>query len=275
MSTRKTSGRGHYDHLGPLFTELAGLPADDPRRAELRDRLVTEHLPVARNIAAKFRDRHESPEDLNQVAAMALVKAVDRFDPEQGADFMSFAVPTMVGEVRKHFRDTAWAVRVPRPLKERQASIAAASTALAQQLGRAATASELAAQLGISRDAVIEGLQVAAAQRSSSLDEMLHAGNTGVTLADTLGEDDAELSGVENRETLRPLLDALPDHERTVLVLRFFKNLTQTEIAERIGVSQMQVSRLLAKALGKLRDGLRRLPDTAPDGSAPKRHHGQ
>lgn len=253
------SGRGHYDHLAPLFTEMAALAEDDPARARIRERLIDEHLPVARNIAGKFRNRSESSEDLNQVAAMALVKAVDRFDPANGADFMSFAVPTIMGEVRKHFRDVAWAVRVPRTLKERQADIAVASNVLSQQLGRAPTPSEIARDMNLPGEAVIEGLQASAAQHSSSLDAPLHSSEgTSATVADTLGEEDSRLAGVENRETLRALLGELPDRERNVLVLRFFKNMTQTEIANRVGVSQMHVSRLLSRTLSDLRAGLRR-----------------
>lgn len=245
-----------YDHLAPLFDELALLPADDPRREELRQRLVTEHLPVARNIAHRFRNRNESEEDLSQVAALGLLKAIDRFDPEHGSDFMSFAVPTIVGEVRRHFREASWDVRVPRPLKERHASVTTASTQLAQELGRAATPSEIAERLGISTEAVVEGLEVAVAQRSSSLDAMLHD-TEGDSLGNTLGSHDADLTGVENRESLRPLLEQLPERERTVLALRFFRNMTQTQIAEHIGVSQMHVSRMLARTLGKLRQNLR------------------
>lgn len=252
------ASRGRYDHLAPLFRELAALPPGDVRRDELRQRLITEHLPVARNIANRFRRRNESTDDLLQVASVGLVKAVDRFDPAHGADFMSFAVPTILGEVRKHFRDATWAVRVPRTLKERHADIVTASAQLSQQLGRAPTPSELADHLGTSREAVIEGLQVTAAHHSSSLDTMLHTdgGPSGPTLADTLGDDDPELAGVEDREALRPLLAKLPERERTVLLLRFFRNMTQTQIAERIGVSQMHVSRLLARTLAQLRAGL-------------------
>jgi RNA polymerase sigma-B factor len=247
--------RGQYDHLAPLFEQLAAMAADDPRRDELRDRLVTEHLPVAHNIANRFRNRNESTDDLGQVAAVGLVKAVDRFDPSHGADFMSYAVPTIVGEVRKHFRESAWAIRVPRPLKERHAQITAASTELSQTLGRAPTASEIAERIGIPVTQVIEGLEVAAAQRSASLDELLTPAS-GTSLGDTLGEYDEDLAGVEDREALRPLLETLNERERTVIALRFFRNMTQTQIAERIGVSQMHVSRLLARTLMKLREGM-------------------
>jgi RNA polymerase sigma-B factor len=234
---------------------MCQLATDDPRRAELRERLITEHMPVAHNIAHRFRNRNENVEDLTQVAAMGLVKAIDRFEPASGNDFMSFAVPTITGEVRKHFRDTGWSIRVPRPLKELHTKISSASSELSQQLDRAPTPSEIAERLGIDKAQVIEGLQVANAQHSSSLDEML-APDGDVPLGDTLGDYDVALAGVEDRVTLRPLLDELPDRERQVIALRFFRNMTQTQIAERIGVSQMHISRLLSRTLAKLRDGL-------------------
>jgi RNA polymerase sigma-B factor len=244
-----------YDHLAPLFVEMAGLGEDDPQRETLRRRLVTEHLPVARNIAHRFRNRNEAEDDLNQVAVVGLLKAIDRFDPAHGSDFMSFAVPTIVGEVRRHFREAAWDVRVPRPLKERHASVSNASNELAQDLGRAPTPTEIAERLGISTDQVVEGLEVAVAQRSSSLDAMLYD-SEGDPLGSMLGEQDNDIAGVDDRESLRPLLEQLPERERTVLALRFFKNMTQTQIAEQIGVSQMHVSRMLARTLSKLRDDL-------------------
>jgi RNA polymerase sigma-B factor len=235
---------------------MSGLGADDRRRAELRERLITEHMPVARNIAHRFRNRNESVEDLTQVASVGLVKAIDRFDPSGGSDFMSFAVPTITGEVRKHFRDTAWAMRVPRPLKELHTRISSASATLSQELDRAPTPSEIAERLGLGKAQVIEGLQVANAQYSSSLDDLL-APDGDLSLGDTLGDYDSALAGVDDRVALRPLLEELPERERRVIALRFFRNMTQTQIAERVGVSQMHVSRLLSRTLAKLREGLR------------------
>jgi RNA polymerase sigma-B factor len=247
--------RGAYDHLAPLFVEMSELGVDDPRRDELRQRLITEHMPVARNIAQRFRNRNESVEDLTQVASVGLLKAVDRFDVSSGNDFMSFAVPTITGEVRKHFRDTAWSMRVPRPLKELHTKIGSTSAALFQELDRAPAPSEIAERLGIDKATVIEGLQVANVQHSSSLDELLDP-EGDLSLGDALGDYDSALAGVEDRVALRPLLDGLAERERQVIALRFFRNMTQTQIAERIGVSQMHVSRLLSRTLAKLRDGL-------------------
>src|SRR5438067_2613058 len=235
-----------YEHLAPLFDELSELPADDPHRAEIRDELVTGHLPLAEHIAQRFTGRGVAKEDLVQVATVGLINAVDRFEPDRGSDFLSFAVPTVMGEVRRHFRDTGWLVRVPRRLKELHLSISSASTELAQRLGRAPTPSEIAAHLDISQDEVYEGLEAGNAYHSMSLDEVLSGDTENLSLGDTLGEEDSGLAGVENHETLLPLLLELPERERRILVLRFVHNMTQTQIAERIGVSQMHVSRLLA-----------------------------
>jgi RNA polymerase sigma-B factor len=258
-----SSGSG-YEHLVPLFTELAALNADDPQRGELRDKLVTGHLPVAEHIAARFSHRGIPREDLIQVATLGLINAVDRFQPDRGSDFLSFAVPTIMGEVRRHFRDASWSVRVPRRLKELNLAISAASTELAQRLGRAPTPSELAYHLGLSQDEVYEGLEAGNAYHSVSLDEALSADSDSEPLGDTLGEEDAALEGVDYSESLRPLIEQLPERERRILTLRFFRDMTQTQIAERVGISQMHVSRLLARTLEQLRDGLMAEP-TAPE----------
>jgi RNA polymerase sigma-B factor len=241
-----------YTHLDPVLAELAALPEGDPRRTEPRDKLVTEFLPVAQHIARRFGQRGEPHDDLVQVATVGLISAIDRFDPSRGSDFLSFAVPTIMGEVRRHFRDTSWSVRVPRRLKELHLAITSATNELSQHLGRAPTPSELATHLGISRDEVFEGLEASNAYRSSSLDELL----VGTDKSLSLGDDDPDLMGVENREALQPLLRQLPERERTIILLRFFGNLTQTQIADRIGVSQMHVSRLLSRTLVELRKGM-------------------
>jgi RNA polymerase sigma-B factor len=246
-----------YDHLAPLFKEFAELPPDHPRRQQLRDELVTGHLPVALHIARRFAHRGEPQEDLEQVATVGLINAVDRFEPDRGTDFLSYAVPTITGEVRRHFRDQAWSMRVPRRLKDLHVSIGAAVSVLSQRLGRAPRPSEIAAHLQCSTEEVLEGLEAAGAYRSTSLDEVLTDDDaTGHTPGDVLGELDNELDQVEYREAVRPLLASLPERERTILLLRFFGNMTQTQIAERIGISQMHVSRLLSQTLAMLRDRL-------------------
>jgi RNA polymerase sigma-B factor len=256
-----TPGTG-YEHLIPLFVELASLDENDPRRAELRDKLVTGHLPLAEHIAARFSHRGVPREDLVQVATVGLINAVDRFQPNRGSDFLSFAVPTVMGEVRRHFRDASWAMRVPRRLKELNLAISAASAELAQRIGRAPTPSEIAKHLGLSLEDVFEGLEAGNAYHSVSLDEALSSDSDSDALADTLGEEDTALEGVEFSESLRPLIEQLPERERRILTLRFFRNMTQTQIAERVGISQMHVSRLLARTLDQLRRGL---VDEPPD----------
>lgn len=250
-----------YDELAPLFVELASTGEQDPRREELRSKLVTEHLPVAEHIARRFSHRGESQEDLTQVATLGLINAVDRFDPERGVDFLSYAVPTIMGEVRRHFRDTGWAVRMPRRLQELHLSVSSAISTLSQDLGRAPTPTELAEHLNISRQDVYRGLEAGNAYRSASLDELL-TDTDEIPLGDAIGESDSELAEVENREAIRPLLDELDERERRILVMRFFKSMTQTQIAEQIGISQMHVSRLLSRTLAWLRD---RLETEAPE----------
>ena len=240
-----------YAHLAPLFTERARMAADDPRRDKLRAELITGYLPVARNIAHRFVHRGDIPDDLEQVATVGLIGAVDRFEPDRGIDFLSYAVPTITGEVRRHFRDRTWSMRVPRRLKDLQSSINSTVSQLSQELNRAPRPSEIAARLGISAEEVVEGLDAQQAYRSTSLDELVSGADT--SLADTLGTADAELDKVEYRQTLAPLLDDLPERERTILVLRFFGNMTQTQIADRVGISQMHVSRLLAQTVAGLR----------------------
>lgn len=245
-----------YDHLVPLFDELAQLDPEDPRRVEVRDKLVTGHLPLAEHIAQRFSGRGTPKEDLVQVATVGLINAVDRFEPDKGNDFLSYAVPTVMGEVRRHFRDASWSMRVPRRLKELHLTVSTASTKLAQSLGRAPTPAEIGEHLGISKDEVYEGLEAGQAYHSMSLDESLSNDGEGTSLGESIGAEDAALESVENHEALEPLIKELPERERRILALRFFYNMTQTQIAERVGISQMHVSRLLSRTLAKLRDGL-------------------
>ncbi len=259
---RTSSSRGSnrsddsYEHLVPMLVEHAGLPAQDPRREALRDRLVEGYLPLARHIARRFSQRGEPQEDLEQVATVGLIHAVDRFSPERGSDFLSYAVPTITGEVRRYFRDKAWSTRVPRRLKDLRLAIGSAMPHLSQELNRAPTAGELAEHLQRTREEVLEALEAANAYRSSSLDDMLVDDPSSGRLADVLGSADAELEQVEHRETVQPALRKLPERERTIVMLRFFGGMTQTQIAERVGVSQMHVSRLLTRTLATLRADL-------------------
>ncbi|MFI9456169.1 SigB/SigF/SigG family RNA polymerase sigma factor [Amycolatopsis sp. NPDC052450] len=256
---RKTLTRqaDDYAHCEALFDEMSSLPEDSGRRQDLRARLVTELLPLAEHIATRFSGRGEPREDLVQVARIGLINAVDRFDPARGHDFLSFAVPTIMGEVRRHFRDTGWSVRVPRRLKELHVSLSQGTAALSQRLGRAPTPTELAEYLGLEINEVREGLLAGQAYQTLSVDKPVHDNATeALSLADTIGEEDHEMALVENHEALQPLLRELPKRERAILVMRFFGGYTQTQIAERIGISQMHVSRLLAQTLDQLRGKL-------------------
>jgi RNA polymerase sigma-B factor len=237
-----------------MFRELATLPEGERAFVRQRDRIVERCLPLADHIARRFDGRGEPRDDLVQVARVGLVNAVIRFNVDAGSDFVSFAVPTIMGEVRRHFRDNSWSVKVPRRLKELHLRLGAATAELSQTLGRAPTPSELAAELEMDREEIVEGLIAGSSYNTMSIDGGGSGSEEAPAIADTLGDADANLDRIENREALRPLLESLPERERTVLVLRFFESLTQTQIAERVGISQMHVSRLLAKSLAQLRD---------------------
>ena len=245
-----------YADVPDMFRELAAFAPDSREFRAQRDRIVERCLPLADHIARRFEGRGESREDLVGVARVGLVNAVIRYDVGTGSDFVSFAVPTIMGEVRRHFRDSSWSVKVPRRLKELHLRLGAAGAELSQRLGRAPTPTELAAELEVDRAEVIEGLVAGSSYNTLSIDSPGGGDESAPALADTLGELDPELERIENREALRPLLAALPERERTVLVLRFFESLTQTQIAERVGISQMHVSRLLARSLARLREQL-------------------
>lgn len=239
-----------------LLRLLAELPADDPRRAETRDRLVTLHLPLVEHLANRFRNRGEPHDDLLQVATIGLIKAVDRYDPDRGVEFSTFATPTILGEIKRWFRDKGWAVRVPRRLQELRLSLSMATGILTQTLGRSPTIAELATYLGTTSEAVLEGLESSNAYSALSLDAPDQANGDGPAGLDSLGQVDKALEEVENRETLRPLLARLTERERRIILLRFFAGMTQSEIAGQIGISQMHVSRLLSRTLAKLRHAM-------------------
>ncbi|QYN37162.1 SigB/SigF/SigG family RNA polymerase sigma factor [Pseudonocardia sp. DSM 110487] len=245
-----------YGHLSPLLERYAALPADHPDREKLRDELVRGFLPVAQHIARRFSNRGEPLDDLIQVATVGLINAIDRYAPDRGTDFFSFAVPTISGEVRRHFRDLGWSMRVPRRLKDLHVSINSAVSELSQSLGRAPKPTEIAERLGVPVSEVLEGLEASEAYRSSSLDEMLSSEQGSATVGELVGEADAELDRVDFRQALRPVLAELAERERTIVLLRFFGNMTQTQIADRVGISQMHVSRLLAQTLDRLRTRL-------------------
>ncbi|MEU9989817.1 RNA polymerase sigma factor SigF [Streptomyces sp. NPDC048045] len=238
-----------------MFIELRKLNQGSPQYAELRNQLVRMHLPLVEHLARRFRNRGEPLDDLTQVATIGLIKSVDRFDPERGVEFSTYATPTVVGEIKRHFRDKGWAVRVPRRLQELRLALTTATAELSQLHGRSPTVHELAEKLAISEEEVLEGLESANAYSTLSLD-VPDTDDESPAVADTLGAEDEALEGVEYRESLKPLLEDLPPREKRILLLRFFGNMTQSQIAQEVGISQMHVSRLLARTLAQLREKL-------------------
>ncbi len=241
------------------FAELAR--TGDPR---LRNELVEAHLGLAHQLARRFTNRGETYDDLVQVASLALVKSVDRFDPERGVEFSTFATRTVIGELKRHFRDKGWAIRAPRRVQELYLELGPAMESLGQELGRPPTVSELAASIGASEEAVLEAMEAGQSYRATSIDA---PGPQESTIGSRLGEVDPGFSGTEDRMLLAISMADLPDRQRTILQLRFVEGLTQSEIAVRVGVSQMHVSRLLAASLEQLRAAFSvdRLPSSGPD----------
>ncbi|GAY07946.1 sigma-70 family RNA polymerase sigma factor [Pseudonocardia sp. N23] len=245
-----------YARLVEPMSRMAALPRSDPRRRVLRDEIVLALLPLVRHIAQRHAAGHPAGyEELVQVGSVGLLGAVDRWDPDRaGGDLLGYLVPCVRGEMLRFFRDRTWATRVPRRLKDLSVAINRATGPLSQELGRSPRPSELATHLGVDVGEVVEALTAKAGHHADTLDPVDNEPGTGV--AHRLGSLDAELDHVEDRHALRPLLDALPERERTILVLRFFKDMTQTQIAEEVGISQMHVSRLLTRTLQQLRTGL-------------------
>jgi RNA polymerase sigma-B factor len=239
-----------------LFAELAGAPADDPKRRRIRDQLVELHLPLVEYLARRFRNRGEPLDDLVQVATIGLIKSIDRFDLERGVEFSTYATPTIVGEIKRHFRDKGWAIRVPRRLQEMKLSLNKATAELSQHNGRAPTVAELAKHLDLTEEDVLEGLESANAYSAISLDAPDLADEDSPAVSASLGAYDEALEGVVYRESLKPLLERLAPREKNILMLRFFANMTQSQIAADLGISQMHVSRILARTLAGLREGL-------------------
>ncbi|MDJ1131795.1 RNA polymerase sigma factor SigF [Streptomyces iconiensis] len=255
----RTLSRSLFLRLAALDKAAPDAPGTAPsaERTYVRDTLIELNLPLVRYAAARFRSRNEPMEDIVQVGTIGLIKAIDRFDCERGVEFPTFAMPTVVGEIKRFFRDTSWSVRVPRRLQELRLALTKASDELSQNLDRSPTVTELATCLGVSEEDVVDGLAVGNAYTASSLDSpsMEDDGGEG-SLADRLGYEDAALEGVEYRESLKPLLAKLPPRERQIIMLRFFANMTQSQIGEEVGISQMHVSRLLTRTLAQLREGL-------------------
>ena len=236
-----------------MFEQLAALEAGTSEHEKIRAVLIERHLPLVMFLARKFADRGEPLDDLIQVGTIGLIKAIDRFEISKGFEFSTFATPTIVGEIKRHFRDKTWAVRVPRRLQELGASVTKATTELTHKLDRSPTPKEIAKHLGITVDEVAEALESNAAYSTVSLDV---TSDTSTSIGETFGSLDEALEGVEYRESLKPLLAQLDDREKRILQMRFFENLSQSQIATELGISQMHVSRILTKVLSHLREGL-------------------
>ncbi len=248
-------------HSVALFHELA-TDLSEAERASVRDQLVRLHLPLVEHFARRFLNRGEPFDDLLQVGTIGLIKAIDRFDLERGVEFSTYASPTIVGEIKRHFRDRGWAIRVPRRLQELRITITTATAELTQDLGRSPTVSELALRVGVSDEEILEGLESANAYSTLSLDAPDSGDDSALSMIDVIGEEDEALAHVENRETIKPLLEALDPRDKHILTLRFFRGMTQSQIAAEIGISQMHVSRLLARTLAELRESLSQQPGT-------------
>ena len=219
--------------------------------ARARAELIEEFMPMATRLAWRYRKAKDSQDDLAQVACLGLVKAVDRFDPERGLRFVSFAVPTILGELRRHLRDTSWQIHIPRKLQEQMLALANVTEALSGELGRSPTVDELATRMQVSPEVVLDAREALDSQRDRSLDEPAHPDSRD-SLADTLGEEDAELLRAEGVILLERLLAVLPARAQEILRMRFHEELSQREIADRIGISQMHVSRILRRSLERL-----------------------
>jgi RNA polymerase sigma-B factor len=220
------------------------------RDRALRNELVEEHAGLAEALARRMSHRGESHDDLRQVALVGLLKAVERFDPDRGVRFTSFATPTILGELKRHFRDKGWAVRVPRRIQEVHLAVGKTVGELGQELGRSPTTAEIAERAGVLEEEVLESMEAGTLYRLASLDEP--RGDADEAPSARVGEYDPGLENVENRLAVEKLLARLPEREQTIVQLRYFEGLTQSEIADRIGISQMHVSRLLAKSLERL-----------------------
>ncbi|MFE1347353.1 RNA polymerase sigma factor SigF [Streptomyces sp. NPDC058757] len=242
-----------------LFARLAELEEGTHEYAYVRNTLVELNLALVRFAAARFGTRSEPMEDIVQVGTIGLIKAIDRFELARGVEFPTFAMPTIIGEIKRFFRDTSWSVHVPRRLQELRLDLARAGDALSQRLDRAPTVAELAAELGIAEDEVVEGMAASNAYTAASLDAQTEDDDHGQNesaLADRLGYEDHGLTGIEYIASLKPMIASLPERERLILSLRFVTGLTQSEIGAELGISQMHVSRLLSRTLGRLRRGL-------------------
>ncbi|MBO8194811.1 SigB/SigF/SigG family RNA polymerase sigma factor [Streptomyces oryzae] len=274
--------RTHHDapDTAADFAELVKLPEGCPERQRLQDCVVTAWLPMAHRLARKFRNRGESLEDLEQVAALALVKSVERYDPARGNAFETFAIPTIYGELKRHFRDNMWEIHVPRRVQDLRNRVRASMRELElTSSGRSPTVAELAAHSGLSEEDTLTGMEALQCFNSLSLDAPVSSetggggdgsGDGAICLMDTLSSDENGYDHVVDREAVRSCLCRLPEREQRLLYLRFFRELTQSQIARRLGVSQMHVSRLLAAACRRVREEIEEERDQEAPAKSPR-----
>ena len=258
MGSRVSGSSSEYAFVVDMFRQLKAYDEDSRDFRRQRDAIVTRCLPLADHIARRYSRRGEPLDDLIQVARLGLLNAVRRYDIDSGSDFLAFAVPTVMGEIRRHFRDHGWALKVPRRCKDMQPKLSRAREELSHKLGRAPNASELAEHLSVDRDLVIDTMVANSNYTVLSTDAKSAPDDDHVAIGTTLGVIDPGIDKVLQVETVRPMIAALPEQQRTILTLRFFEDMTQTQIAEDMGISQMHVSRLLAKALETLRSQIRK-----------------
>ncbi|AXK34460.1 SigB/SigF/SigG family RNA polymerase sigma factor [Streptomyces armeniacus] len=253
---RRTRRHPHDDapDTAGEFARIAALP-EGPEREALRQQVVEAWVPMAERLARQYRNRGETLEDLEQVAALGLIKAVARYDPERGSAFESYAVPTIVGEIKRHFRDHLWGLHVPRRIQELRNRVRASTRALTLNLdGRSPTVAQIAEHSGLSDEDVLAGMEALESFSTLSLDAELPGADDGYSLQDTLGDDEPGFDLVLYREAVKPRLEQLPERERRILYLRFFHDMTQSRIAEQLGISQMHVSRLINRTCQRIHD---------------------
>jgi len=251
--------RSNRDRTQELFETLRLLDPADADYKAVRNELVSLHLPLVRYVARRYVGRGETADDLMQIGTVGLIHAIDRFDADRGLAFSTYATPNIAGEIKRHFRDRGWMVRVPRRLQELQVELLSAISELSQRHGRSPTVAEIATHLGLTEEVVLEATESAQAYNAVPID--VPNSTTGLSVADQLVEEADPMQHVELRQLLRPVLADLAERERRALVMRFVDNKTQSEIAEELGISQVHVSRLLARTLSQLRD---RLADVHP-----------
>jgi RNA polymerase sigma-B factor len=234
---------------------MATMVEGSPERSKLRAAVIEEHMPYARHIAQRYGGHGGSGEDFEQVAYLGLVKAVDNFDPDHGTGFLGYATPMIIGEIKRYFRDATWGVHVPRRMQELTGALRKAADVLTHDLGREPTVAELAVHLGAEPEEIVEAIDAAGAYTTASLDHPAGTEDQSASLLEFMGEEDARFDAVIDRQVLTELVSQLGERDKRILLMRYFRGMTQAEIGTELGVSQMQISRLLSRILRELRNG--------------------